>query len=130
MSSVLLDTGVFAMVLTDDPRLTSAAREALVAADRVVLSAISLYEIGQNVRFGKWPEMAPFAAALATQATGDDIDLLPLSPGVALEAALLDWDHRDPFDRMIACVARAEGLSLISPDAIFDALGLRRVWVT
>lgn len=31
---------------------------------------------------------------------------------------------------MILCVARAEGLSLISPDAIFDGLDLRRVWLT
>lgn len=117
------------MVLTDDPRLTPSAREALVAADRVALSAISLYEIGQNVRLGKWPEMAPFAAGLAARANADGIDLLPLSPAVALEAALLDWDHRDPFDRMIACVARAEGLTLISPDAIFEELGLQRRWL-
>ena len=129
MSSVLLDTGVFAMVLTDDPRLTPLAREAVATADRVVLSAISLYEIGQKVRLGKWPEMRPFAAGLAARAGADGIDLHPLSPAVALAAALLDWSHRDPFDRMIACVARAEGLTLISPDAVFDELDLPRLWL-
>ena len=128
MSALLLDTNAFAMVLTDDPRLTDTARGAILGASRVALSVISLYEIGQKVRLGKWPEMAAFAPGLAVQAQNDGIDLLPLSPAAALQAALLDWDHRDPFDRMIACVARAEGLDLVSSDTAFDELTLRRIW--
>jgi len=41
---------------------------------------------------------------------------------------LLDWDHRDPFDRMIAVVARQEDLLLISADAAFDGLGVEHLW--
>lgn len=128
MSALLLDTGVFAMVLTDDPRLTPAVREAVAQSHRVALSVISLYEIGQKVRLGKWSEMMPFVDGLADRATADGIDLLPLSPAVALEAALLTWENRDPFDRMIACVARAEELTLVSPDSTFDEAGLARLW--
>lgn len=128
MSALLLDTNAFAMVLTDDPRLTDTARGAILGASRVALSVISLYEIGQKVRLGKWPAMDAFAPGLAVQAQNDGIDLLPLSPAAALQAALLDWDHRDPFDRMIACVARAEGLDLVSSDTAFDELTLRRIW--
>ena len=117
------------MVLTDDPRLPGLARERLRTADRVVLSAITLYEIGQKVRLGRWPEMAPFAPNLSEQARADGIDLLPLAPAAALAAALMDWDHRDPFDRMIAVVAREEGLDLISSDGVFDALPLIRIWI-
>ncbi|EBA05758.1 type II toxin-antitoxin system VapC family toxin [Sagittula stellata] len=128
MSALLLDTNAFAMILTDDPRLTDTARDAILGATRVALSVISLYEIGQKVRLGKWPEMDAFASDLAVQAQNDGIDLLPLSPAAALQAALLDWEHRDPFDRMIACVARAEGLDLVSSDTAFDALTLSRIW--
>lgn len=128
MSSLLLDTGAFAMVLTDDPRLTARAREAIAEAHRVALAAISLYEIGQKVRLGKWPEMTPFAGGLADRAIADGIELLPLSPVAALAAALLDWNHRDPFDRIIACVARSEGLALVSPDEAFEELDLPRLW--
>ena len=128
MSAVLLDTNAFAMVLTDDPRLPLEARERIGEADRAILSVISLYEIGQKVRLGKWPEMVPFAAGLLDRATADGFDLLPLSPSAALAAALLDWDHRDPFDRMIAVVARQEDLLLISADAAFDGLGVERFW--
>ncbi|ARE42303.1 hypothetical protein RGUI_4277 (plasmid) [Rhodovulum sp. P5] len=128
MTALLLDTNAFAMVLTDDPRLPGTARDRIGASMRAAVSVMSFYEIGQKVRLGKWPEMAPHALGLVDRALADGFDLIPLSPAAALEAALLDWDHRDPFDRMIAVVARQEGLALVSADAAFDVLGLARVW--
>jgi PIN domain nuclease of toxin-antitoxin system len=128
VTAVLLDTGAFAMALTADPRLPDAARTAIETADRAALSAISFYEIGQKVRLGKWPEMAPHAAGLVDRARADGFDLIPLSPAMARDASLLDWDHRDPFDRLLAATARGEGLVMVSPDAAFDGIGLARVW--
>lgn len=128
MSACLLDTNAFAMALTDDPRLPGVARDHLGRATRVAVSVISFYEIGQKVRLGKWPEMAEHVADLETRARADGYDLLPLTARAALEAAIMDWTHRDPFDRMIATVARAEGLPLLSSDTAFDDLGLDRLW--
>lgn len=128
MSGVLLDTGVFAMALTDDPRLTARARELIDVSDRVALSAISFYEIGQKVRLGKWPEMAPHMPGLAERAFEDGFHVLPLAADTALQAAILDWAHRDPFDRLIAVSCLKEDLQLLSPDAVFDGVGVRRVW--
>jgi PIN domain nuclease of toxin-antitoxin system len=51
-----------------------------------------------------------------------------VSPAAALQAAMLDWVHRDPFDRMIAVTCFVEDLPLLSPDAVFDAVGVRRFW--
>lgn len=128
MAAVLLDTNAFAMALTDDPRLPSKARAAVLAASRVAVSVISFYEIGQKVRLGKWQDMADHVAGLDARSRADGFDLIALSAGAALEAAGMDWEHRDPFDRMIAAVARREDLPLISSDAAFDDLGLPRLW--
>ena len=65
------------MVRTDDPLLPLEARERIGGADRAELSVISLYEIGQNVWLGKWPEKVPFAAGLLDRADADGFDLLP-----------------------------------------------------
>jgi PIN domain nuclease of toxin-antitoxin system len=37
-------------------------------------------------------------------------------------AATLAWDHRDPFDRIIAATAIARGMVLISTDSAFKTL--------
>ena len=128
MKSYLLDTNAFAMALTDDPRLPEQTRQDMVTASRLALSVISLFELGQKVRLGKWPEMAPHIGRLGEQARQDGYDLIPLTARMAMDAALLDWSHRDPFDRIIATVARIEGLPLMSSDAAFDALSIPRNW--
>lgn len=93
MPGVLLDTHVFAWALLDSPRLAAPARAAIQEADRVCISAVSFYEIGQKVRLGKWPEMAPHAAALPALARRQGAVPLPLSAEAAAAAALLDWPH-------------------------------------
>jgi PIN domain nuclease of toxin-antitoxin system len=77
VTGLLLDTSCFAMVPSDDPRLPDRSRAAIAAVDRVVPSAVSLYEIGQKVRLGKWPAMAPFLPGLADRARADGLDLMP-----------------------------------------------------
>jgi PIN domain nuclease of toxin-antitoxin system len=125
---VLLDTGPLAMVIIGSARLTNTAKDAILSADRVTVSAISLYEIGQKVRLGKWPEMEQFVSELERLTLERGVEILPLTGSASLRASLLEWSHRDPFDRMIAAVALQEGVAVVSPDAAFDGIGVSRVW--
>lgn len=132
MSALLLDTHAWAWSLTDDARLSQGARQAVAAADSVHVSPITFYEIGQKVRLGKWPAMAPHLAALPELLRRQGGLAARLSPEICLAAATLDWPHRDPFDRLIAATARAQALTLVSIDAAFDSLpvdaAVLRVW--
>lgn len=128
MSDVLLDTHAWAWSLTADPRLSPAATAAIGQAGTVCISAISLFEIGQKVRLGKWPEMAPFLDRLTGLAAEQGGQMLDLSPQASLLAATLDWSHRDPFDRIIVATAISKGLTLVSADAIFDTLPDTQKW--
>ena len=125
---MLLDTGPLAMVIIGSARLTNTAKDAILSADRVTVSAISLYEIGQKVRLGKWPEMEQFVSELERLTLERGVEILPLTGSASLRASLLEWSHRDPFDRMIAAVALQEGVAVVSPDAAFDGIGVSRVW--
>lgn len=130
MIAYLLDTNAFAMAITGDSRLPGPAYVRMRAATRLAISVISFYEIGQKVRLGKWPDMAPFVKTLEQQARTDGYDLIPLTASAALDASLLDWDHRDPFDRLIAAVALGEGLEVISSDRAFDDIDVTRHWAS
>jgi PIN domain nuclease of toxin-antitoxin system len=125
----LLDTHIWAWMLTVDPILSPKARAAIDDAPSLFLSPASLYEISQKVRLGKWPLMERFASGLPDFAAEGGLTVAPLTAEVAILAGSLDWPHRDPFDRLLAATALVNGWPLISADPVFDSLTrLRRVW--
>ncbi len=128
MSQVLLDTHVWVWSFNAKERLSPEATAILTVATSVTISAITLYEIGQKVRLGKWPEMASSVATLASMAREQGVEILDVTPEISLSAGVLSWGHRDPFDRIIGATARAHGLPLLSADIAFDGLAPMSGW--
>ena len=91
------------------------------------MSPISFFEIAQKVRLGKWPEMEPFVSELPSLLRQQGGLAADLEADVCLEAGIFQWDHRDPFDRLLAATARRYALPLVSADQVFDRL-VQRVW--
>jgi PIN domain nuclease of toxin-antitoxin system len=81
LKAVLLDTHSWAWSLAGDRRLSATALGAIEAAQSVLVSPVTFFEIAQQVRLGKWPEMEPFINRL---------------PGLLAEqvAALLRWSRK------------------------------------
>lgn len=121
MPAILLDTHAWVWSFADDGALSDTAREAILRAEAVYVSPISFFEIGQKVRTGKWPEMAAEAEALPQLLHDQGGLAAPLTPAICLQAALWDWPHRDPFDRLIGASARAMGCPLVTRDAALSA---------
>jgi PIN domain nuclease of toxin-antitoxin system len=132
LSAVLLDTHAWAWSLTADDRLSQPATAAIEQADAVFVSPITFFEIGQKVRFGKWPEMQPLVHRLPALLEEQGGRVALLDPETCVVAALLDWAHRDPFDRLLAATALCGSLSLVSADSQFDDLAdgrsVHRIW--
>ena len=127
MKALLLDTHAWAWSLTGSVRLSQRAKTAIIGASAIHVSPVSFFEIGQKVRLGKWPEMAPFVGELRNLLARQGGRAAPCTSEICLAAATMAWDHRDPFDRIIAATAAACSLSLISVDTVFDGR-VTRVW--
>lgn len=127
MTAILLDTHAWAWSLTGDNRLSRPALAAIAQSTTVCVSAVSFFEIAQKVRLGKWPEMAPHVSALPGLLAEQGGIALPLDPAIAIAAGLMDWPHRDPFDRLLAATAQHHNLPIISTDTVFDRM-VQRVW--
>ena len=111
-------------------RLGGNARKAISGADAVFLSPISVYEVTRKAHLGKWPEIVPHIGDLVAE---EQTVSAPLTRAIAARAGLMDWRHRDPFDRFIAATAIELGYPLVSKDEEFDALvrtpgWARRIW--
>lgn len=110
------------------PDLLSERARAAITAGPVLVSPVSLFEIGQKVRIGKWPEMAPMVSDLPELVHAQGGLLAPLTAQICLEAGLADWPNRDPFDRLLGATARVMGVPLVSRDAVFAEAGVACVW--
>ena len=126
---LLLDTCAVLWFLGNDPKLSAAARTAVLdPANERWLSPISLVEIAIKVRLGKLPLPRAYAAIFPAELNANDIHLLPLEPEHIEPLTTLPMHHKDPFDRLIAATTLAEQLTLVSSDPTFDTYGLTRLW--
>ena len=125
MSAVLLDTHAWIWSLMESARLGGRVKTAILEADAIYVSPISVYEVVRKAALGEWPEIVPNIDALLTE---QQTVSAPFTRAVAARAGALDWTHRDPFDRIIAATAVEMGWELISKDPEFDALGGTQGW--
>jgi PIN domain nuclease of toxin-antitoxin system len=127
LTTLLLDTHVWAWSLTNDRRISDRARREMVEAQTILVSAISFFEIAQKVRLGKWPEMAAYVDRLPALLVSQRGVAASLEAEDCLMAGTMEWPHRDPFDRFLASSALRRRLPIVSADPVFDAV-LTRVW--
>lgn len=98
-------------------------------ASRLVVSAASAWEISTKHRLGKLPEADALLGAYSKHLDRLGANRLPVSEEHALLAGRLEWNHRDPFDRMLAAQAMVESLIIITGDPTFgDCRGVLTLW--
>jgi PIN domain nuclease of toxin-antitoxin system len=76
--------------------------------------------------------VAPLVRRLAELGEERGTRIAALTADICL-AATLDWEHRDPFDRIIAATCIVQRLALVSADPAFDGVAypagpLMRIW--
>ena len=119
---LLVDTHVFLWLISDDPRLPRAFREAICdPRNAVYLSVASIWEVVIKHGIGKLPLPSPPAQYLIDQLNAHQITSLSIDEDSIPYLASLPPLHRDPFDRLMVAQALQHGLTLITmDDAIKD----------
>ena len=126
---LLLDTHALLWWLTDDPRLSARARQALQATTHQVhVSAASAWEIATKQRLGKLDAVPPVAQWYSTLPAEKGFAHLPITPAHALRAGAYAVKHRDPFDRMLAAQSELEAMALVTRDPAFEAFHCKILW--
>lgn len=97
-------------------------------ANIIFVSAASAWEIATKVRIGKMHESEALEARFPDAMEDAGFIMLSIDVEIALRAARLTADHRDPFDRVLAAHALALDIPVISIDAKLDQFGVRRIW--
>ena len=124
MTRLLLDTNVFLWAVAEPKRLSSKARSSITKLEnQVYVSPVTAYELSYKHHQGKLPSGAALITSFGRQVAHLYASELAISSPHTLAAGQLDWDHKDPFDRMLAAQAMVEGLTLVTADKDLQAFG-------
>ncbi|MBA2665424.1 MAG: type II toxin-antitoxin system VapC family toxin [Trueperaceae bacterium] len=122
---VLLDTHALLWWVTDDPRLSDPARDAIVTAD-VAVSVVSLWEIEIKRGLGRI-DVDPRALIREVSQT-KGFRMLEIRATHVLTLGELPLLHKDPFDRMLIAQAIRDRLTLVSCDEAIHRYQVDVAW--
>jgi len=125
VTALLLDTHVVIWWILANPKVRPSWVEAIVDPENsVAVSAASVWEVEIKKRRGR----LDFPLDLVDLAGVHGFDLLPMTASDARLAGSLDWEHNDPFDRMLAAQSLEHDLVMVTDDAALAAApGIRRL---
>lgn len=128
----LLDTHVLDWAQSDPARLSPRVRALLAEATPgdLAISDVTLSELTRHLVAGRISTRLSPKAWIEAVVRG--VEVVPVSPTIALMAAQLAWENRDPCDRHIVATAALLKLPLLTIDEKIHALrgvrGLKVIW--
>lgn len=122
---IVLDTHAWLWWAAGSEKLGDAARTAIEGEDRVGIAAISCWEVAMLVARGRLTLDRPTLTWLRQALSLPHVELIELSPDIAVSAASLDGKlHGDPADRLIVATAQRHGAALVTRDEKIGTSGL------
>ncbi|MGI6797652.1 type II toxin-antitoxin system VapC family toxin [Gordonia sihwensis] len=130
MTAVLLDTNAL-LWLAKSPQLVAESARVVLEnpANELFVSAASAWEIAIKTRLGRLDGAAILSSWKDTLEAMTAQELV-MDSGDATLAGQLNWDHRDPFDRMIVAQATRRGLAIATSDRAIREGAMTPVIVT
>ncbi len=121
---ILLDTHIWVWWANRDARIPPAIAHQLTARESAGLgvSAISCWEVAKLVEYKRLSLKLPVQDWIAQALAYPGIQLLPLTPEIAVESTQLPSPfHKDPSDQIIVATARIYDVELATCDHLIQA---------
>jgi PIN domain nuclease of toxin-antitoxin system len=125
---IVLDTSALLYWTLDPDQLSPSARLAIEGADRLMVSAISIWEIGLKVKQSRLEIPLPFNEYVARLLRLESLEIFPVDVQNWLDNLELLWDHRDPADHTIVALAKRFGCALITSDRLIAQFYPETLW--
>ncbi len=116
---LLLDTHVWIWLMEGNPALSPAFRSAVerMKGDGVLISAISVWELGMLVEKGRIQLEMDCLDWVETALASKGVALIPLTPRISVQSCRLPGQiHADPADRLLVASAHEENAVLVTCD--------------
>lgn len=118
---ILLDTHIWVWWVDENPQLSQRHVQFIQDNEQEGLgvSAISCWEVAKLVELGRLGLDGSVEAWMEQAIAYPGIELLPLTPQIAIESTKLPGNfHRDPADQIIVATARVYNLTILTVDRL------------
>ena len=116
----MLDTHIWVWWVNGSDQLTAGHRELIERHESsgLSLSVLSCWEVAKLVEKGRLNLSVPIGDWMCDALHYPGMQILPLSPKIAIESTQLPGDfHRDPADQIIVATSRLLAIPLLTADA-------------
>ncbi|KPQ40447.1 MAG: hypothetical protein HLUCCO16_02410 [Phormidium sp. OSCR] len=117
--SIVLDTCALIWWSLDPERLSQAVKQACDVMEQEkngYVPSISIWEIALKVKRKKLDLGVDIQDYVAALKQSDVVKILPINEDIWLKTVQLEWDHRDPADRVVVAIAQMTDSSIITAD--------------
>jgi PIN domain nuclease of toxin-antitoxin system len=125
---VVLDTSALFYWTLDPAQLSATASRVIRETNRLCISSISIWEIALKVKRGALQIRVPIEEYVEGLQRIGKLEIMPVDTRAWLDSVSLDWDHRDPADRVIVALARQLKSPLVSNDRKISAFFSNTIW--
>jgi PIN domain nuclease of toxin-antitoxin system len=125
---VVLDTSALLFWTLNRKKLTPAAVRAITEAHRILVSSISIWEIGIKVHREQLILPVSLGDYVEKLHHINRLEIVPVDESMWLENLELEWEHRDPADRTIVAVARLYACPLVTSDRVIRNFYKDTIW--
>jgi len=125
---IVLDTAILLFWTLDRRKLSAQAKKAITSAEKILISSISIWEIGIKVKRGKLTIPLTLRSYTEKLKLIDKVEIIPVTEETWIRNIELDWDHKDPADRTIVAMAGLFGTPLVTSDRKIRKFYLPSIW--
>lgn len=127
---LLLDTCAVIWYTEDSEKLSANAKKACdtIPETGAFVSSISIWELGLKIKNGKIDIGIPITSFVHRLKMLGTIEILPIDENIWIESLALDWDHRDPADRLIVASAKLNSLPIVTSDSNIRKFYSNSIW--
>ena len=128
---IVLDTHALLWWAVDPGKLSRVAKARLAQMDDSggFVSSISIWELGIKLKRGQLELGIGLREFVTRLERSSPIEVVPVDSAIWMASLELDWDHRDPADRVIAATALTKGVPLLTKDEVLRGWGgVKCIW--
>jgi PIN domain nuclease of toxin-antitoxin system len=128
---IVLDTCALIWWSLDPDCLSASAKHlcAIMEEDKNgLVASICLWEIALKVKKGKLDLGTDIERYISTLFRSDVIQIIPIDVNLWVDSVNLDWEHKDPVDRVVVALAAQYHAQLITKDTTIRDFYSLTIW--